>query len=135
MRIDTVWKPIASIGIVAMAALILAGYGSPVAASADPEVTVQPTDVKLNKKSKVMIKGVGFEPNEQVHLVIHQEGLLPGDLTNLFNPPLVVDSNGNFSVEWTVGRWSRFKKLGEATISITDDEYKVRSAAKLTFIE
>ena len=97
-----------------------------------PEVTISPNPVPFDRKAKVMIAGAGFEPNQEVRLVIVTGRGLAG-ITYLVKPEPVANEFGAFASEWTPGRMLRTLEPTAYTLRITDEEGTVLTQAPLAF--
>jgi hypothetical protein len=83
-------------------------------AAAGPKVIIEPSSVlKLSSKTKVTIMGSGFEPGQEVRLLITQSDGSRTDIGDGLDPEPVANEDGVWATAWTVGRCSH-KKRGQA---------------------
>lgn len=99
---------------------------------APPVVAISPNPVPFDRKAKVMIAGAGFEPNQEVRLIIVTGGGLTG-ITYLVKPAPVANEFGAFASEWTPGRMLRTLEPTAYTLRIVDENGTVLTQAPLAF--
>ena len=127
-RVGTAW-------LVFLTAL-LTGCSMPMQekASSEPKVTISPNPVEYKRKVKVTISGSGFEPKEQLGLLIVMGGV-PSDIGGMTEPEPVTNEKGEFSTVWTIDREIRRKLLAPTshTIQVTDEDWKPLAKGTLVF--
>lgn len=79
-------------------------------AMTDPKVTVSPSPVPYERKTKVTISGSGFAPNQELELLIPIGGV-PSDISAMVKPAPKTDAKGAFSTVWVLDNEIRGKLL------------------------
>ena len=121
-----------------MAALLvicLVGWVQAVRSDPGPTVEVDTPKVKMTKKAKVVIKGTGFKPGQEVRLVFTTADGVKSDIGGYLKPEPVADKTGAWTTTWNCGTYIRRKliKEGTYTITVTDNEYNHIVDASLAF--
>jgi hypothetical protein len=103
-------------------------------ASSNPTVTISPKPVDYKRKVKVTISGSGFEPKQELGLLVVMGGA-PSDIGGLVEPKPVTNEKGEFSSVWVIDREIRRKLLAPTshTIEVTDEEWTPLATATLVF--
>ena len=105
-------------------------------ANPGPTVVISKPVVKLTKDAKLDIKGTGFQPGQEIHLLMK----IPGNVTHALifglKPKPVPDKTGSWSTTWTGGRFvTKYITEGAYLIRVTDSEYNLLAAAPVAFIK
>lgn len=103
-------------------------------AASNPTVTISPSQVEYKRKVKVTISGSGFEPKEELGLLIVMGGA-PSDIAGLVKPRPVTNEEGEFSSVWVIDREIRRELLDPKSykIEVTDEEWKPLARTTLVF--
>lgn len=85
--------------------------------------------LKLDGKSKIMIMGSGFQPNQEIRLVISQSDGSLSDIGTQLNPMDIIQANqfGVWGTQWVVGDYAN-KALAKADVYVLqacDTNYNV----------
>lgn len=101
-------------------------------AMTDPKVTVSPSPVPYERKTKVTISGSGFAPNQNLELLIPIGGV-PSDISSMVKPAPKTDSKGAFSTVWVLDNEIRGKLLEptQYTLEISNTKGEVLAKAPL----
>lgn len=99
-----------------------------------PTVTISPTPVEYKRKVKVTISGTGFQPKQQLGLLVDMGGVT-SDISGLVKPEPVTNEKGEFSSVWVIDREIRGKLLTPTshTIEVTDEDLKTLAKGTLVF--
>jgi hypothetical protein len=98
-----------------------------------PKVSVSPSVAPLDRKSKIVIMGSGFNPGQEVFIVLEDSlGVLTG-----LDVVAVPNERGCWAVVWSMGRYARKKIVGEGVYSImaADADYNVLGSAPLALAD
>ncbi len=100
-----------------------------------PTVTVRPTVVELHSKTQLVILGVGFEPGQELAVLLqHADGTV-SDITFAVDPETVADEKGNFATLFTVDRFERIMAEGVFAFIVTDLNYNALATAPIGFAD
>ena len=98
----------------------------------DPTVIIEPSHMlKLSSKTRVAIMGSGFQPGQEIRLLIsHADGSI-SDIGSQLKPEPVANEFGVWATTWTVGRYSKSKiaKAGIYTLKACNTDYQVLATA------
>lgn len=128
------------IGGVVAASLVT---GSTIAASSSssgglaPTVVVVTPVVELSDKAQVVIMGSGYEPGQEIHLIVTELNGLKSDIGYNLDPEPVPNEVGAWATVWSCKRFVSKKLLGEAvyTITATDADYNPIASAPFAFYD
>ena len=100
-----------------------------------PKVMAVPPTVKLSKKAKVTIKGMDFQPKQEVEILFVAIDGVQSDIGYALEPKPVADEAGTWLTEWNCGTFVSKKliKEGSYTITVTDTDYNVLAEATVSF--
>lgn len=103
-------------------------------AGGGPKVTISPNPAEYKRKVEVKIAGSGFQPKQQLGLLIVMGGV-PSDISGLVEPQPVTNEKGEFSTVWKIDREIRKKILSPTshTIEVVDQDWKPLAKATLSF--
>ena len=134
----------------AMALLLAIGSGvSPFGSSAQgqdadsaPSVVVWPGVGELHSSSSFAIMGTGFDPGQEVHLLIQTSigrgftGVVVNDISENVQPPVVnADEAGNFAASFDMGRFERVLSEGIVGVTVTDADYNPLASAPVAMCD
>ena len=90
-----------------------------------PIVTVSTPVVKFDKKATVVIMGAGFQPGQEIRILVGTPGEADSDLDGALKPDPEVSSAGTWATTWDAGMYIGKKIIdpGAAKITVTDAEY------------
>ena len=115
------------LGVLVLAVVCFVAFTVPAAAEG-PTVVMDPSPVlKLDKKTKVTIMGSGFEPGQEIRLVVTQSDGSLSDIADGLEPEPKANEFGVWATAWTVGSFShkRIAKPGAQVLQVCDPEYNV----------
>ena len=99
-------------------------------ADSAPSVAVWPGVGELHSGSSFAIMGTGFQPGQQIHVLLQTSigrgfaGTVVNEITENVDPPIMaVDEAGNFAARFDMGRFERVMSEGIAGISVTDTDF------------
>ena len=112
------------VGLIGVGSIGVSGASSASQSGLTPSVTIITPVVPLDKSTKMVILGAGFEPGEELNLVIDTGGLL-SDISSGLNPDPVANEKGAFITTWTCSRYVSKKvvKHGVYSLIVADDDY------------
>lgn len=121
--------------IAALLVICLVGWTQAVRSNPGPTVVVDTPKVKMTKKAKVVIKGTGFKPGQEVRLVFTTVDGVKSDIGGYLKPKPVADQTGAWTTTWSCGRYIRKKliKAGTYTITVMNPEYNYIADAPVAF--
>ena len=98
-----------------------------------PKLTVSPSPVPYERKTKVNIAGSGFAPNQELELQIPIGGVLT-DISGMVKPAPKTNDQGAFSAQWILDNEIRGKLMEPAayTLEVLNSDGKV--LAKVPFV-
>ena len=101
-----------------------------------PQLVVVTPEVALDKKATVELKGVNFEPDQEVELLFIDVNGVTSDIGFAVDPQPVADKTGSWATTWNCGRFVDRKliKAGTYTIKAADVDYNVLTEATVNFI-
>ena len=104
-----------------------------------PSVVVYPAVAELHSSTALVLLGSGFEPGEQVTLLLGDALGVQTDLTSsegFLDPPVVADESGNFASKFQVGRMERVSSEQAWSITVMNAEAtEVLDTAPLAFCD
>ncbi len=114
--------------------------GASPAGESNPAPTVVVVDpiLKLDKKAQVVIIGAGFEPGQELRLLVTDVNGVSADVAATLDPEPVANDLGAWATAWTgAGRYISKKliKEGVYTITVTDGEYNALASAAVAFYD
>ncbi len=114
--------------------------GASPAGESEPAPTVVVVDpiLKLDKKTQVVIMGAGFEPGQEIHLLVTDVNGVRADVGATLDPEPVANEVGAWATAWTgAGRYISKKliKEGVYTITVTDAEYNALASVAVAFYD
>ncbi len=100
-----------------------------------PTVAMGTPLVPLDKKAKAVIMGAGFQPGQEVYLLITDANGVQSDIEYALKPVPKADAAGAWSTTWSCGRYIKKKlvKEGAYVITVTDTKYKPLAYVPVTF--
>ena len=101
------------------------GTGECIAAEDRPIITTATPIVKLDKKSKVIIMGTGFEPGQEPRMLIITPDGMETDIAGYMKPAPKADATGTWASTWSLSYYVRKKLVtaGACKITATDFDY------------
>jgi len=132
------------IALILVAVLVIGGatglVGANPAGKSEPAPTVMVATpiLKLDKKAQVVIMGAGFEPGQEIHLVVTDVNGVRADVGATLDPEPVANEIGAWATAWTgCGRYISKKliKEGVYTIAVTDGEYNALASVAVAFYD
>ena len=103
-----------------------------------PSVAVYPAVAQLHASTAVVLLGSGFEPGEEVTVLLGDTlGVLTdlGSSSGFLNPAVVADESGNFASKFQVGRMERVSSEQAWSITVMDaDATEVLATAPMAFL-
>lgn len=118
---------------------LIAALVMPIASAAARGATTAPANMVLspmavefnNSKAEVVIMGSGFEPEQEVRLLLTDVNGVTSDI----GEDIEANDNGNWAVVWTVERYSRKEVASEDIYSIiaADSKYTALASAPFGF--
>ena len=117
--------------------LCVVGFFSsiPATAAGKPTLEVVTSTVDLAKDTKIVLKGMGFAPGQEVVILYTDtEGVLT-DIEHALEPAPKADANGNWQTTWDAKRFMDRKLIlaGEHKVSVADTDYNVLDTKTITF--
>ncbi len=115
-------------------------FGSPGPGSTSPTVVLSQSVVPLDAKSQVVIMGSGYEPEQEIKILVHLSGgratwATVSDIGVYLDPsPVVANEFGVWATAWTVSRYSRLAGTGMYMLEVVDDEYNALASAPFGFV-
>ncbi len=105
-----------------------------------PTVVVWPPVVKIHSKTDMAIMGSGFEPGQELYIVIPDMDGSTTNIVDVIEPApegmgIMVDERGNFAVLWTIGRLERSTAEGVADLVVTDLSYNALASTPVGFAD
>ena len=90
-----------------------------------PVVIVGTPVIKFDKKAAVVIMGSGFQPGQEIRILVSTPGEAGSDLDGALKPDPEVNSTGTWATTWNAGMYIGKKIIdpGVAKITVTDAEY------------
>lgn len=109
------------------------GSGASDRVRSSPKLTVSPSPVPYERKTKVNIAGSGFAPNQELELQIPIGGVLT-DISGMVKPAPKTNDQGAFSTQWILDNEIRGKLMEPTayTLEVLNSEGKV--LAKVPFV-
>lgn len=91
--------------------------------------------VPLDKEAEAVIMGKGFQPGQEVFLVITDANGVQSDIEYALKPIPKADAAGAWSTTWSCGRYVQKKLVKEGTFVITavSTKYEPLASAQVTF--
>ena len=123
-------------------ALLVGGVGtlaaSPTKSNPTPTLVIEPSHIlKLGSGTKVAIMGSGYEPGQEIRILITQSDGSKSDIGAQLDPEPVANDDGVWGTAWTVGRFSH-KKIAAAGIYVMmacDTSYNVLATAPFGYYD
>ena len=107
-----------------------------------PSVSVWPGVGELHSGSSFAIMGTGFDPGQEVHLLLQTSigrgfaGTVVNDITGNVQPPIeAVDEAGNFAARFDMGRFERVLSEGIVGITVTDADFTPLASAPVAMCD
>ena len=91
--------------------------------------------VPLDGKAEAVIMGKGFQPGQEVFLVITDANGVQSDIEYALKPVPKADAAGAWSTTWSCGRYVKKKLVKEGTFVITavNTKYEPLASTEVTF--
>ena len=132
--------------VVLVAVVVIAGLvggttiaaGSPGGSDPAPTVVVITPVVELSNDATVTIMGSGYEPGQEVVLIITSLDGVKADIGYALDPAPVANEVGAWATVWTAaGRYVKKKVVKEAiySITVTDADYNTLATAPFGFYD
>lgn len=112
------------------------GKSSAVSASHPAPIVVMGTPmVPLDNKAEAVIMGAGFQPGQEVFLLITDANGIKSDIEYALKPVPKANAAGTWSTTWSCGRYVKKKlvKEGAYVITVTDTKYEPLAHVPVTF--
>ena len=107
-----------------------------------PSVVVWPGVGELHSGSSFAIMGAGFEPGQEVHVLLQTSigrgftGGVVNDITENVNPPIeMIDETGNFAASFDMGRFERVLSEGVIGLTVTDADFTPLASAPVAMCD
>ena len=113
------------VAVVVLATLVTGG-GILLAAEesqADATVVVWPAVVKLHSDTPMVIMGSGFEPGQELYLLLQHANGSTSNIVDGLAPMPVADDGGNFGTLFLFDRLERISAEGVFSLTVTDVNY------------
>ena len=93
--------------------------------------------VPLDGKAEAVIMGKGFQPGQEVFLVITDASGVQSDIEYALKPVPKADAAGAWSTTWSCGRYVKKKLVKEGTFVITavNTKYEPLASTEVTFFQ
>ncbi len=91
--------------------------------------------VPLDGEAEAVIMGKGFQPGQEVFLVITDANGVQSDIEYALKPAPKADAAGAWSTTWSCGRYVKKKLVNEGTFVITavNTKYEPLASTEVTF--
>ncbi len=102
---------------------------------AGPTVAMATPMVKMSKKAKAVIMGMGFKPGQEVQLLFTTMDGVQSDIGYALKPKPVANKIGAWVTTWSCGRYISKKliKKGAYTITVADSDYSFLAHTPVAF--
>ena len=92
---------------------------------------------KLHKDTDIVILGAGFEPGQEVRLIVITVDGIRSDIGTRLEPAPVANERGAWITVWDCNRFVRKKLLAEGVfpVIVTDDQYNTLAYAAVAFYD
>jgi len=111
-------------------------------ADSAPSVVVWPGVGELHSGSSFAIMGTGFEPGQEIHVLLQTSigrgfaGTVTNEITGNVQPPIeAADESGNFAARFDMGRFERVMSEGIAGITVTDADFNVLASTPVAMCD
>ena len=130
----------AIVPIVVAAALVFGSGAAEVDAQAasvglaPAKVATIPLVASLEKGSKILIAGSGFEPNQEIFIAVRSADGLLTEISGRVDPPTFsANEDGAFAVTWDLSRWARrgIGAEGIYTLQVVNSNYELTASSPL----
>lgn len=116
--------------------LVVAGGGRLLVAqesqtNVQPTVSVWPAVAKLHSSTSVVILGAGFEPGQELYVLLQPAGMSPSNIQDSLNPGIVTDEGGGFATLFTIDGYDKVSAEGVYSIIVTDTNYQTLAITAL----
>lgn len=111
----------------------LGGSGDSERLRSSPKLTVSPSPVPYERKTKVNIAGSGFAPNQELELQIPIGGVLT-DISGMVKPAPKTNDQGAFSTQWILDNEIRGKLMEPTAYTLEVLNTKGKVLAKVPFV-
>ena len=143
-------RRIVTLAITGLGALLIvgalgsSGLGTPTAQAEEESIrsaAVFPAVGKLHSKSNFVMLGTGFEPGQEVRVLLEttigrgNPEPVTSDISEVLKPLPTADASGNFAARFPMGRFERVTAEGAFGISVTDSDYNVLATAPMVFCD
>lgn len=100
-----------------------------------PTVVMGTPRVPLDNEAEAVIKGAGFQPGQEIFLLITDANGIQSDIEYALNPIPKADAAGAWSTTWSCGRYVKKKlvKEGAYVITAVNTKYEPLASAPVTF--
>ena len=97
------------------------------------EVRTSLSEVPFASSSVVWVYGSGFEPEQEVQILIKDSTGVLADITSGGGSvwPLIANDQGAWATKWTIGRFTRAGAEGQYSLTIVDSEFNVLATAPI----
>jgi len=102
-----------------------------------PTVAMGTPMVPLDSKAEAVIMGAGFQPGQEVFLVITDANGILSDIEDTLKPLPKANAAGAWSTTWSCGRFVKKKLVTEGAfvITVTDPQYVPLAYVPVTFFK
>ncbi len=106
-----------------------------------PSATVWPTVGELGSSSNYVMLGTGFEPGQEVRVLLQttigrgSDEPVISDISEVLDPAPVADGTGNFAARFLMDRFERVTLEGTYGIAVTDNDYNILATAPVVFCD
>jgi len=109
--------------------------GSKSADSPGPSVVMGTPEVPLDKKAEAVIMGKGFQPGQEVYILVTDANGIQSDIEYALKPIPKADAAGEWTTTWSCGRYVRKKlvKEGSHVLTVVSTNYEPLATTEVTF--
>ena len=100
-----------------------------------PTVVMGTPQVPLDNEAEAVIMGTGFQPGQEIYLLITDANGIQSDIEYALKPIPKADASGAWSTTWSCGRYVKKKlvKEGAHVITAVNSKYEPLASAQVTF--
>ena len=109
--------------------------GPGVVSKSNPTIMAATPNVKMDKKTKITFLGTGFQPGEELNILLTTTDGVRSDIGYLLKPKPKANKIGAWVATWSCGRYISRKlvKEGAYSITVTDSAYNVLAHTPIAF--
>jgi len=99
-----------------------------------PTFVVTTPIVELVAGGRVLMYGTGFEPKQEIRLLLKDPGGGLSGINSAVSPDAVANADGAWATAWTYTQYLNSLTPGTGMLSVVDNEYKVLYSAPVHFL-